>query len=179
MFASGGDAIADRAGPSYCTLAEATLRRGKTVKAMTGAGTVEDRSGIRVVVARSLSTSRPSSGVTCGSRTIIDAVFGPISVGETRYAPRLLSGLRPGMLLLADRNFAVTTLARQVSAGPHPGQCPDSSRGVEQEGAEAGVWVRRGAVVGEPAVRGPIAVRADRVRLEQPKVTLPGTRNQQ
>jgi hypothetical protein len=52
--------------------------------------------------------------VTCGSRTIIDAVFGPISIGELGYAPRLLRCLRPGMLLLADRNFAVKDLAEQI-----------------------------------------------------------------
>ncbi|MFI5842746.1 IS4 family transposase [Catenuloplanes sp. NPDC051500] len=54
--------------------------------------------------------------VTCGSRTVVGMVFGPISVGETTYAPQLLSCLRPGMLLLADRNFAVKNLAEQVAA---------------------------------------------------------------
>jgi Insertion element 4 transposase N-terminal/Transposase DDE domain len=52
--------------------------------------------------------------VACGSRTVIDAVFGPFTIGETRYAPRLFGCLRPGMLLLADRNFAVTDLAEQI-----------------------------------------------------------------
>jgi Insertion element 4 transposase N-terminal/Transposase DDE domain len=54
--------------------------------------------------------------VTCGSRTVIDAVFGPISTGELSYAPRLLRCLQPGMLLLADRNFAVKNLAEQIHA---------------------------------------------------------------
>lgn len=54
--------------------------------------------------------------VVCGTRTIIDVVFGPISVGETSYAPRLLGCLRPGMLLLADRNFAARDLAAQITA---------------------------------------------------------------
>lgn len=53
--------------------------------------------------------------VACGTRTIIDAVFGPYTIGETTYAPTLLGCLRPGMLLLADRNFAVTTLIEQIS----------------------------------------------------------------
>ena len=53
--------------------------------------------------------------VACGSRTIIDAVFGPISIGETSYAPRLFGCLRPGMLLLADRNFAVRDLIKQIN----------------------------------------------------------------
>jgi hypothetical protein len=53
--------------------------------------------------------------VACGTRTIIDAVFGPINIGETRYAPQLLRCLRPGMLLLADRNFAVKEFAEQIT----------------------------------------------------------------
>jgi hypothetical protein len=44
--------------------------------------------------------------VACGTRTVIDAVFGADQVGETRYAQNLLTALRPGMILLADRNFA-------------------------------------------------------------------------
>jgi hypothetical protein len=54
--------------------------------------------------------------VACGSRTVIDAVFGPFTVGELSYAPRLFGCLRPGMLLLADRNFAVRDLAEQIHA---------------------------------------------------------------
>jgi hypothetical protein len=54
--------------------------------------------------------------VACGSRTVIDAVFGPIGVAEIRYAPRLFDCLHPGMLLLADRNFAVRDLAEQIHA---------------------------------------------------------------
>jgi hypothetical protein len=79
--------------------------------------------------------------VACGTRTVLGAVFGPISIGETRYAPRLFSCLRPGMLLLADRNFAVQDLAEQITAGgadllircknnrrlPAIGRCPDGS----------------------------------------------------
>jgi Insertion element 4 transposase N-terminal/Transposase DDE domain len=79
--------------------------------------------------------------VACGSRTVIDAVFGPIGVGEIRYAPRLFGCLRPGMLLLADRNFAVKDLAEQIHAAgadllirckdnrnlPAIKRCPDGS----------------------------------------------------
>ena len=32
--------------------------------------------------------------VACGTRTLIDAVFGPTTSGETTYAPRLLPSLR-------------------------------------------------------------------------------------
>ena len=52
--------------------------------------------------------------VACGTRSVIDAVFGPISRGETRYAADLLAGLRSGMLVLADRNFAAGHLLTTV-----------------------------------------------------------------
>ena len=44
--------------------------------------------------------------MACGTRTIIDATFGTDRVGETRYAHHLLTGMRAGMIVLADRNFA-------------------------------------------------------------------------
>jgi hypothetical protein len=53
--------------------------------------------------------------VACGTRTIIDAVYGPITTGETSYAPQLLTGLQPGMILLADRNFAAGHLLAVVA----------------------------------------------------------------
>jgi hypothetical protein len=79
--------------------------------------------------------------VACGTRTVIDAVFGPYHVGETSYAPRLARCLRPGMLLLADRNFAVRDLIGQLAGTgadllirckdsrdlPRVGRCPDGS----------------------------------------------------
>jgi hypothetical protein len=79
--------------------------------------------------------------VACGTRTVIDAVFGPAGIGETSYAPRLLGCLRPGMLLLADRNFAVQALIEQIAGGgadllirckqgrrlPSIARCPDGS----------------------------------------------------
>lgn len=54
--------------------------------------------------------------VACGTRTLVDAVFGPYRIGETSYAPTLLRCLRPGMVLLADRNFAATALIEQITA---------------------------------------------------------------
>lgn len=53
--------------------------------------------------------------VACGTRAVLDATFGPITTGEVSYAPRLLGCLRPGMLLLADRNFAVKDLLEQIA----------------------------------------------------------------
>jgi hypothetical protein len=54
--------------------------------------------------------------VACGTRTVIDAVFGPCSSGETTYAADLARSLHAGMLLLADRNFGSGPLARQIAA---------------------------------------------------------------
>jgi hypothetical protein len=52
--------------------------------------------------------------VSCGTRTVLDAVFGPTADGETTYAPRLLRSLRAGMIVLLDRNFAVAALVAQI-----------------------------------------------------------------
>ncbi|HEX4090257.1 MAG TPA: IS4 family transposase [Trebonia sp.] len=53
--------------------------------------------------------------VSCGTRTVIDAVFSPVSKGETTCAPGLLASLRAGMVLLADRNFGAGFLAAQIA----------------------------------------------------------------
>jgi hypothetical protein len=53
--------------------------------------------------------------VSCGTRTVIDAVFGPVSKGETTCAPGLLGSLHAGMILLADRNFGAGFLAAQIA----------------------------------------------------------------
>ena len=53
--------------------------------------------------------------VSCGTRTVIDAVFGPVSSGETTYAAGLLGSLHAGMILLADRNFGAGFLAAQIA----------------------------------------------------------------
>jgi hypothetical protein len=54
--------------------------------------------------------------VACGTRTVIDAVFGPTSTGETTYVPYLLRSLRAGMILLADRNFGAKDLLTSIAA---------------------------------------------------------------
>ncbi|HEX6359173.1 IS4 family transposase [Actinophytocola sp.] len=54
--------------------------------------------------------------LACGTRTLIDAVFGPTTSGETTYTPRLLSSLRRGMILLGDRNFGAAGLLAQIAA---------------------------------------------------------------
>jgi hypothetical protein len=53
--------------------------------------------------------------VSCGTRTVIDAVFSPVSKGETTCAPGLLGSLHAGMILLADRGFGAGFLAAQIA----------------------------------------------------------------
>jgi hypothetical protein len=47
--------------------------------------------------------------VACSSRTVIDAVFGSYRTGEVSYAPALARSLRPGMILLGDRNLRLSS----------------------------------------------------------------------
>lgn len=54
--------------------------------------------------------------VACGTRTVIDAVFGPTSTSETTYTPLLQRSLRAGMILLADRNFSAKDLLTDIAA---------------------------------------------------------------
>jgi transposase IS4-like protein/DDE family transposase len=54
--------------------------------------------------------------VTCGTRTIIDAVSGPTSCGELDYTRRLRRSLHAGMIVLLDRNFDAAALIGQLAA---------------------------------------------------------------
>ena len=63
---------------------------------------------------------RLSALLTCGTRSVIDAVFDPVSVGELDQARTLTRSLQPGMLLLADRNYAAADLLTTIAAtGAH------------------------------------------------------------
>jgi Insertion element 4 transposase N-terminal/Transposase DDE domain len=59
---------------------------------------------------------RLSALLTCGTWSVIDAVFDPVSVGELDQARSLARNLRPGMLLLADRNYAAADLLATITA---------------------------------------------------------------
>lgn len=59
---------------------------------------------------------RLSALLTCGTRSVIDAVFDPITTGELDQARVLARSLRPGMLLLADRNYAAADLVHRLAA---------------------------------------------------------------
>ncbi|MGH3124464.1 MAG: IS4 family transposase [Streptosporangiaceae bacterium] len=54
--------------------------------------------------------------VACGTRTVIDAAFGPTSRGELDYTRRLRRSLHAGMLVLLDRNFDAAALLGQLAA---------------------------------------------------------------
>jgi hypothetical protein len=58
--------------------------------------------------------------VACGTRSLIDVVFGPTSSGETTMTMKLVEHLHAGMLVLCDRNLTTNTLTRQIAAtGAH------------------------------------------------------------
>jgi hypothetical protein len=54
--------------------------------------------------------------LTCGTRSIIDAVFDPLGTSELDQARTLARSLRAGMLLLADRNYAAADLIATLAA---------------------------------------------------------------
>jgi hypothetical protein len=53
--------------------------------------------------------------VACGTRAVIDAVFGPRSAGEIAHGQRLARSLRPGMIVLLDRGFASSAFLETVA----------------------------------------------------------------
>nr|WP_305783728.1 transposase [Actinoplanes lichenis] len=63
---------------------------------------------------------RLSALLSSGTRSVIDAVFDPVSTGDLDHARYLARSLRPGMLLLADRNYAAAALIATLAAtGAH------------------------------------------------------------
>jgi Insertion element 4 transposase N-terminal/Transposase DDE domain len=54
--------------------------------------------------------------VACGTRSLIQVVFGPTSNGETTMCERLTGSLHAGMLVLCDRNLTTNTLTRRIAA---------------------------------------------------------------
>ena len=64
------------------------------------------RRGLRPGRARRSPQLRLLALIECGTHAVLDAAFdGFHAASEHVLAPRVLGGLRPGMLLLADRNF--------------------------------------------------------------------------
>ena len=54
--------------------------------------------------------------VACGTRSLIEVVYGPTSSGETTMCERLVGSLHAGMLVLCDRNLTTNTLTRRIAA---------------------------------------------------------------
>ncbi|WP_460808608.1 IS4 family transposase [Micromonospora zhanjiangensis] len=61
-------------------------------------------------------TLRLSALLACGTRSVLDAVFDPLSTGEIAQAHHLARSLRSGMLLLGDRNYASADLITRIAA---------------------------------------------------------------
>ena len=58
--------------------------------------------------------------VACGTRSLIEVVFGPTSSGETTMTNQLVEHLHPGMLVLCDRNLTTAALTSRIAAtGAH------------------------------------------------------------
>jgi hypothetical protein len=53
--------------------------------------------------------------VACGTRAIIDAVFGPTTDGEPAYLSRLLRSLHAGMIVLLDRGLSSNALLAAIT----------------------------------------------------------------
>jgi hypothetical protein len=52
--------------------------------------------------------------VACGTRAIIDAVFGPMSTGESAYSLKLMPSLHAGMIVLLDRGLSGNELLKAI-----------------------------------------------------------------
>jgi hypothetical protein len=112
-------------GPAATTATQAVRWRGLLLTAIDG--TVLSVADAPAVCARypkqrgnhggsGYPTLRLSALLTCGTRSVIDAVFDPITTGELDQARVLARSLRAGMLLLADRNYAAANLVEMLAA---------------------------------------------------------------
>lgn len=112
------------AGPAACTATRGVYWRGLLVCAIDGTTMACPDTPANLAVLRKGGGHHGGTGyplvrllvlVGCGTRTLIDAVFGPTSSGETTYATGLLRSLRAGMIVLADRNFASQKLINAIA----------------------------------------------------------------
>jgi len=112
-------------GPGATTASHAVRWRGLLLTAIDGTTmSVADAEAVRARYRKQRGNHggagypalRLSALLTCGTRTIIDAVFGPVSTGELDQARTLTRSLHAGMLLLADRNYAAAELVKTLAA---------------------------------------------------------------
>ena len=104
------------AGPAAAEASAAVRFAGRLVVAIDGTQIpVADTEANRVVFPKPRPGPNGEAGypfprmvtiLACGTRSVIEASFGTDQTGELTYARRLMGSLRPGMLLLGDRNFA-------------------------------------------------------------------------
>jgi hypothetical protein len=111
-------------GPAAALAADGVRWRGLLVVAVDGTTMSVPNSAANLRVFTTQAGHHGGSGypllrmvalVACGTRTVIDAVFGPTTSGETTYTDQLLRSLRHGMIMLADRNFAAGRLVAAVA----------------------------------------------------------------
>jgi hypothetical protein len=117
------------AGPAATTAKAATRFRGLLVVAIDGTSMSVPDSTANLTVFTKPGCHNGGAGypqlrllalVACGTRSVIAAVFGPATIGETSLAERLAGDIKTGMLLLADRNFASTRLLNLLTGnGAH------------------------------------------------------------
>lgn len=103
------------AGPIAWPRSPGVCWRGLRPVAIDGTGiAIPDSEPNRAWTDKTRTASHPDAGypllrlvalVECGTRALIGAVFGSTAQGELAYAGRLTDRLRPGMVLLGDRNF--------------------------------------------------------------------------
>ena len=112
-------------GPAATTASHAVRWRGLLLAAVDGTTmSVADAEAVRARYRKQRGNHggagypalRLSVLLTCGTRSIIDAVFSPVSTGELDQARTLARSLRAGMLLLADRNYAAADLLATLAA---------------------------------------------------------------
>ncbi|MDG4762971.1 IS4 family transposase [Solwaraspora sp. WMMD406] len=112
-------------GPAVTTATHAVRWRGLLVTAIDGTTmSVADAEAVRVRYRKQRGNHggagypalRLSVLLTCGTRSIIDAVFAPLGTSELDQARSLARSLAAGMLLLADRNYAAADLIQTLAA---------------------------------------------------------------
>ena len=112
-------------GPAVTTAGHAVRWRGLLLTAIDGTTmSVADADSVRARYRKHRGNHggagypalRLSVLLTCGTRSIIDAVFSPTSSGELDQARTLARSLTAGMLLLADRNYAAADLIKTLAA---------------------------------------------------------------
>ena len=112
-------------GPAVAPRTSGSWWRGLLVCAIDGTTLdVPDTPGHRARLGKGSNQYTAASGypqirlvalVACGTRAIIDAVFGPTAEGEKTYLPRLLGSVHSAMIVLLDRGLSSNALLAAVA----------------------------------------------------------------